>query len=75
MSKTTGDILNNALRLFTIERAEFAAALFARDGEHEEAVEAAWTAEIQRRIERVRAAEGKGRPWSEVRERLERSRE
>lgn len=76
MSKATDDILNNAMRLSTTERAELAAALLASlDGEPEEAVEAAWTAEIQRRIERVRAGEAKGRPWSEVRERLERRRE
>lgn len=76
MSKTTDDILNNAMRLSTAERAELAAALLASlDGEPEDAVEAAWAAEIQRRVERVRSGEAKGRPWSEVRERLERRRE
>jgi putative addiction module component (TIGR02574 family) len=76
MSKTTDDILNNAMRLSTTERAELAAALLASlDGEPEEAVEAAWAAEIQRRVERVRSGEAKGRTWSEVRERLERRRE
>jgi len=49
MSKTTDDILNNAMRLSTTERAELAAALLASlGGEPEEAVEAAWAAEIQR---------------------------
>lgn len=76
MSKTTDDILNNAKKLSTTERAELAAELLASlDGEPEEAVEAAWAAEIQRRVERVRSGEAKGRPWSEVRERLERRRE
>ena len=76
MSKTTNDILNNAMRLSTTERADLAAALLASlDGEPEDAVEAAWTAEIQRRVEHVRSGEAKGRPWSEVRERLERRRE
>jgi putative addiction module component (TIGR02574 family) len=76
MSKTTDDILNNAMRLSTTERAELAAALLASlDGEPEDAVEAAWATEIQRRIERVQSGEAKGRPWSEVRERLERRRE
>jgi putative addiction module component (TIGR02574 family) len=75
MSKTTDDILNNAMRLSTTERAELAAALLASlDGETEDAVEAAWAAEIQRRVERVRSGEAKGRPWSEVRERLEQRR-
>ncbi|GEM_PF-636251 len=76
MSKTTDDILNNAMRLSTAERAELAAALLASlDGEPEDDVDAAWAAEIQRRVERVRSGEAKGRPWPEVRERLERRRE
>ena len=75
MSKTTDDLLNKARQLSTTERAELAAALLASlDGEPEEAVETAWLAEIQRRIERVRSGDAKGRPWSEVRERLERGR-
>jgi putative addiction module component (TIGR02574 family) len=73
MSKTTDDILNNAMRLSTTERAELAAALLASlDGEPEDAVEAAWAAEIQRRVERVRSGTAKGQPWPAVRERLER---
>ena len=76
MSKTTDDLLNNAMRLSATERAELAAALLASlDGEPEDAVEAAWAAEIQRRVERVRSGEAKGRPWSEIRESLERRRE
>lgn len=60
-------------RCTTMERAELAAALLASlDGEPEEDVEAAWAAEIQRRAEQVRSGHAKGRPWSEVRERLER---
>ena len=52
MSKTTDDILNNAMQLSTTERAELATALLARlDGEPEDAVEAAWAAEIERRRE------------------------
>jgi putative addiction module component (TIGR02574 family) len=61
MSKTTDDILNNALQLSTTERAELVAALLASlDGEPEDIVEAAWGAEIQRRVERVRSGEAKG---------------
>jgi putative addiction module component (TIGR02574 family) len=76
MSKTTDDILNNAMRLSTTERAELAAALLASlDGEPEDAVEAAWAAEIQLRVERVRSGAAKGRSWAEVRDRLERRRE
>jgi putative addiction module component (TIGR02574 family) len=76
MSKTTDDLLNNAMRLSATERAELAAALLASlDGEPEDAVEAAWAAEIQRRVERVGRAKRRGDPWSEVRESLERRRE
>jgi putative addiction module component (TIGR02574 family) len=75
MSKTTDDILAKAKRLSTAERADLAVALLASlDGEPEEDVKAAWAAEIQRRAERVRSGEAKGRPWSEVRKRLERRR-
>ena len=71
MSKMADDILNNAMRLSTAERAELAAALLASlDGEPEDEVEAAWAAEIQRRVERVRSGEAKGRPWPEVRKHL-----
>jgi putative addiction module component (TIGR02574 family) len=76
MSKTADDILNNAMRLSTTERADLAAALLASlDGEPEDAVEAAWASEIERRVERRRSGEATGRPWPEVRERLERRRE
>ena len=63
MSKTTDDILNNAMRLSTTERAELGAALLASlDGEPEDPAKAAWVTEIQRRVERVRSREAKGRP-------------
>ncbi len=76
MSKMTDDILNDAMRLSTAERAELAAALLASlDGEPEENVEAAWAAEIERRAERVRSGKAKGRPWPEIRDGLERRRE
>ena len=70
MSKVADDILNHAMRLSTTERAALAAALLASlDGEPEEEVEAAWAAEIQRRVERVRSGKAKGRPWPEDRPR------
>lgn len=63
MRKTTDDILNKAKRLSTTEWAELAAGLLASlDGEPESDVEAAWAAEIQRRVERVRSGKAKGRP-------------
>lgn len=48
--------------------------LASTDGESDADVEAAWAAEIEKRIERVRAGEAKGRPWSEVRDSLKRDR-
>lgn len=76
MSKALKNILSSVVELSTAERAELAAALLASlDGDPEEAVDAAWDAEIQRRVERVRTGAATGRPWPEVRERLVRRRE
>ena len=75
MSKATEEVLSDALRLPIPDRAEVAAALLASlDGEPEDEVEAAWAAEIRRRAERVTSGEARGRPWSEVRDRLRRRR-
>jgi len=74
MSKIAADILTNAMQLPIAERAEIASALLASlDGEPEAAVETAWAAEIERRIERIKSGAAKGRPWEQVRKRLERS--
>jgi putative addiction module component (TIGR02574 family) len=62
------------MQLSITERAEIASALLASlDGEPDDAVEVAWAAEIERRIERIKSGAAKGRPWSKVRKRLERS--
>ena len=72
MTKATEDVLHDAMALSLSQRAELAAELLASlDGEPEEAVEAAWTAEIDRRVDRIRRGEAKGRPWDEVRADLE----
>jgi len=74
MSKVAEDILSTAMQLPILERAEIASALLTSlDGEPEAAVETAWAAEIERRIERIKSGAAKGRPWNEVRKRLERS--
>ncbi len=74
MSKVTDDILITAMHLSITERAEIASALLASlDGEPDDAVESAWAAEIERRIERIKSGTAKGRPWADVRKRLERS--
>lgn len=74
MSKIANDILTSAMRLSINERAEIASALLASlDSEPDAAVESAWAAEIEQRIERIKSGKAKGRPWDEVRKRLERS--
>lgn len=75
MHDAAEQIAHQALSLSTAERAEVAAMLLVSlDGEPDEEVEAAWAAEIERRVERVRAGQATGRPWSEVRADLERRR-
>lgn len=74
MNEPAKKILEQALGLSIPQRAEVAAELLASlDGEPEPDAEAAWAAEIERRIQRIRSGQAKGRPWAEVRERLDRS--
>ena len=74
MSKVADDILSAVMQLSITERAEIVTALLASlDGEPDDAVEAAWSAEIEHRIARIRSGTAKGRPWAEVRKRLARS--
>ncbi|HEV8241044.1 MAG TPA: addiction module protein [Thermoanaerobaculia bacterium] len=73
MTKATEEVFQHAMALPLGERAELAAELLASfDGEPEPGVEAAWAAEIDRRVDRIRRGEAKGRPWEEVRADLER---
>ncbi len=72
MTKVAETLLQEAIKLDVTERAELAAELLASlDGEPEEEVEAAWAAEIQRRIERIEAGEEKLIPWDDVKRRIE----
>jgi putative addiction module component (TIGR02574 family) len=74
MSKVADDILTSAMQLPILDRAEIASALLASlDGEPDDDVEAAWSAEIERRIEGIKSGAATGQPWAEVRKRLERS--
>jgi putative addiction module component (TIGR02574 family) len=71
MSEPAKKLLDEALLLPVHDRAALAAELLASlDGDDEEDVEAAWAAEIQRRVERVSAGEGEFEDWDTVRERL-----
>jgi len=67
LTEQTQAVLATALRLTVKERAELAAELLASlDGEPDEDVEAAWAAEIERRVRRLEVEGSRGRPWQEV---------
>ncbi len=73
MTKAAKKVLAEALTLDTCERADVAAKLIASlDGEPEEDVEAAWTAEIERRIDEIEAGRVELVPWEDVERRIER---
>ena len=73
MSKTTTEVLADALRLEPDARAEVAAELLASlDGPADPDAEAAWDAEIERRIEAIEAGTIRLEPWAEVKRRIER---
>ena len=73
MTKATSKLLEDALKLEASERAELASELIASlDGEADEDAEAAWAVEIEERAAGARSGEDPGKPWPEVRDRLER---
>lgn len=64
-------VLAEALQLPPEERAEVAKRLIASlDGPADEDVEAAWLAEVERRLQDVDRGTAKVEPWDAVRERL-----
>ena len=73
VTKATSKLLEDALKLDVGERAELASELIASlDAEADEGAEAAWAVEIEERAARARSGEDPGKPWPEVRDRLER---
>lgn len=72
MTKATQDLLNQALRLSSEERAVLARNLLASLSEEvsEEEADRAWGEEIKRRLTRIELGEVQTVPWDEVRERL-----
>jgi putative addiction module component (TIGR02574 family) len=67
VTKPAQKVLSDALSLDTRERADIAARLIASlDGGPEKDVEAAWAAEVDRRIEAVEAGRAKLVPWGDV---------
>lgn len=72
MTKSTKAVLAEALRLDPDSRAELAAELLASlDGPADPDAEAAWTAEIERRVAAIEAGTAKLEPWEDVRRRIE----
>jgi putative addiction module component (TIGR02574 family) len=68
MSEEAIELLRKALTLPLEERAELASSLMeSLDLIQDEDVEAAWQAEIARRIEDLRTGRAKTVPWTEVR--------
>jgi putative addiction module component (TIGR02574 family) len=73
VSKTTHDVLADALRLQPDARAELAAELLASlDGPADTDAEAAWDAEIDRRVAAIEAGAIALEPWGDVKRRIER---
>ena len=73
MPKAAQDVLADALRLEPDSRADVAAELLASlDGPADPDAEAAWDAEIERRIAAIEAGTIRLEPWAEVKRRIER---
>jgi putative addiction module component (TIGR02574 family) len=74
MSVTVEELLKQALKLDPKARAELAALILESvPTESAEEVEAAWEAEISRRVKELESGSVKTIPWEEVREKLIRS--
>ena len=72
MTKAAEALLADALRLSPEVRAELAAELLASlDGPADLDAEAAWAAEIERRVDAIEAGSVALEPWDEVKRRIE----
>jgi putative addiction module component (TIGR02574 family) len=72
MTRATQDVLAEALELPPEERARIAAELLESLDYAQEDVEAAWAAEIQRRVAQAQAGELESTDWRTVLDRVER---
>lgn len=71
MSRTFVDLWKEASELPEKDRADLAGLLLeSLEGEPDEGVEAAWAAEIERRVAELDAGRVKTIPWEDVRQRL-----
>jgi putative addiction module component (TIGR02574 family) len=72
MTKVAEALLADALRLSPEVRAELAAELLASlDGPTDPDAEAAWTAEIERRVDAIEAGTAALEPWEDAKRRIE----
>ena len=72
MTKAAEVLLADALRLSPEVRAELAAELLASlDGPADPDAEAAWAAEIERRVDAIEAGTVALEPWEDVKRRIE----
>jgi putative addiction module component (TIGR02574 family) len=72
MTNEAARVLENALRLPAEERAEIADALLATLYDYQVEVEAAWAAEIERRVAHAQANPDDSVEWREVLSKIER---
>lgn len=73
MKKATAEVLQDALKLDSADRAEIASELIASlDTEVDADAETVWAPEIEERAARARSGQDPGKPWPEVRDRVER---
>jgi putative addiction module component (TIGR02574 family) len=73
MTDAARALLANALRLDEDARAEIAAELLASlDGPSDPDAEAAWAAEIGRRVSAIESGTARLEPWEDVKRRIER---
>ena len=71
MNTQSQELLHSALALPEVERAEIAATLIrSLDTETDEDVDAAWSSEIQRRLEAIDRGEVRLIPWDDVMQEL-----
>jgi len=71
MAKSARELFEEAMRLDPKERATLMRLLVdSLDGESEEGAEAAWKAEIERRIAELDSGQVEAVPWEELRARL-----
>jgi putative addiction module component (TIGR02574 family) len=71
MTRATRELLDEALQLPLDDRAQLAAELLESLDDAEHDVEAAWAAEIERRVAAARAGELESTDWRVVMERVE----